>query len=80
MLAFVLGDGATGRPVACGCAEQGLLGHRAQYREEVGGSGSLVMLPARGPSPGVVRFGPGVKVDLGFPAARARALFGLSSS
>ena len=37
-------------------------------------------LPARGPSPGMVRFGPGVKVDLGFPAARARALFGLSSS
>ena len=28
----------SGRPVACVCAEQGLLGHRALNREGVGGS------------------------------------------
>lgn len=45
-----------------------------------GAVGALVMLLARGPSPGMVRFGPCVKVDSGFPAAWARALFGLSPS
>lgn len=46
----------------------------------LGAAGALVMLPARGPSPSVVRFGPDVKVDSGFPAPWVRALFGLSPS
>ena len=38
VLALILGDGATGRPVVCGCAEQGLSGLHAQTGEGVGGS------------------------------------------
>lgn len=47
VLALILGDGATGRPVVCGCAEQGLSGLRAQTGEGVGGSGHFGHAPGK---------------------------------
>lgn len=69
VLALVLGDGATGRPVACGCAEQGLLGHCAQTGERVGGSGGFGHAPSKRAIPKRGQIWARCEGGLGFPCS-----------
>lgn len=67
MLALVLGDGATGRPVACGCSEQSLSGHRTQTGEGVGGSGGFGHAPGKRAIPRHGQIWAMCEGGLGFP-------------